>query len=60
MWGLPGLAERRSGKGARSERRNDIMMCQLIQAKSADEAAKMFVGHPHFCCGSSLPGDPDQ
>jgi len=56
MWGLPGLAERRSGR----ERRNDIMMCQLIQAKSADEAAKMFVGHPHFCCGSSLPGDPDQ
>src|SRR5438067_9055074 len=28
--------------------RNDIMMYQIVQANSADEAAKMFVGHPHF------------
>ena len=28
--------------------RNDIMMYQIVQASSADEAAKMFVGHPHF------------
>jgi len=28
--------------------RNDIMMYQIVQATSADEAAKMFVGHPHF------------
>jgi hypothetical protein len=28
--------------------RNDIMMYQVVQASSADEAAKMFVGHPHF------------
>ena len=28
--------------------RNDIMMYQIVQANSADEAAKMFVDHPHF------------
>jgi hypothetical protein len=28
--------------------RNDIMMYQIVQANSADDAAKMFVGHPHF------------
>jgi len=28
--------------------RNDIMMYQIVQASSADEAAKIFVGHPHF------------
>ncbi len=28
--------------------RNDIMMYQIVQANSADEAAQMFVGHPHF------------
>ena len=28
--------------------RNDIMMYQIVQADSADEAAKIFVGHPHF------------
>jgi hypothetical protein len=28
--------------------RNDIMMYQIVQASSADEAAKLFVGHPHF------------
>src|SRR5437762_12226388 len=28
--------------------RNDIMMYQSVQASSADEAAKMFVDHPHF------------
>ena len=28
--------------------RNDIMMYQVVQANSADEAAKLFVGHPHF------------
>ncbi len=28
--------------------RNDIMLYQIVQANSADEAAKLFVGHPHF------------
>ena len=28
--------------------RNDIMMYQIVQANSADEAAKLFVDHPHF------------
>ena len=28
--------------------RNDILMYQVVQADSADAAAKMFVGHPHF------------
>src|SRR5881628_2557244 len=28
--------------------RNDIMMYQMVQANSADEAAKMFEDHPHF------------
>jgi hypothetical protein len=28
--------------------RNDIMLYQIVEANSADEAAKMFVGHPHF------------
>ena len=28
--------------------RNDIMMYQIVEAKSADEATKMFVDHPHF------------
>jgi hypothetical protein len=28
--------------------RNDIMLYQIVQANSADEAATMFVGHPHF------------
>lgn len=28
--------------------RNDIMMYQVVQASSADEAAQLFVGHPHF------------
>ena len=28
--------------------RNDILMYQIVQANSADEAAKMFVDHPHF------------
>jgi hypothetical protein len=28
--------------------RNDIMMYQIVQANSADEAAKMFMDHPHF------------
>jgi len=28
--------------------RNDIMMYQIVQANSADEAAKMFDGHPHL------------
>jgi hypothetical protein len=28
--------------------RNDIMMYQIVRANSADEAAKMFVDHPHF------------
>ena len=28
--------------------RNDIMMYQIVQANSADEAARIFVGHPHF------------
>jgi hypothetical protein len=28
--------------------RNDIMMYQVVQANSADEAAKLFAGHPHF------------
>ena len=28
--------------------RNDIMMYQIVQADSADEAANMFVDHPHF------------
>jgi hypothetical protein len=28
--------------------RNDIMLYQIVQANSADEAAKMFVDHPHF------------
>jgi hypothetical protein len=28
--------------------RNDIMMYQIVQANSADDAAKMFVGHPHL------------
>jgi hypothetical protein len=31
-----------------NDARNDIMMYQIVQANSADEAAKMFVGHPHF------------
>ena len=28
--------------------RNDIMLYQIVQANSADQAAKMFVDHPHF------------
>jgi hypothetical protein len=28
--------------------RNDIMMYQIVRANSADEAAKMFVDHPHL------------
>jgi len=28
--------------------RNDIMMYQIVQADSADEAARIFVDHPHF------------
>ena len=28
--------------------RNDIMMYQIVQASSADEAAKMFDDHPHL------------
>jgi len=28
--------------------RNDIMMYQIVQANSADEAARIFVDHPHF------------
>ena len=28
--------------------RNDIMLYLIVEANSADEAAKMFVGHPHF------------
>ena len=31
-----------------ADRRNDIMLYQIVQANSADEAATMFVGHPHF------------
>src|SRR5664279_6378374 len=36
-----------SESGVRDSR-NDIMMYQIVQASSADEAAKLFVGHPHF------------
>ena len=28
--------------------RNDIMLYQIVEASSVDEAAKMFVDHPHF------------
>jgi hypothetical protein len=28
--------------------RNDIMMYQIVYANSADEAARIFVDHPHF------------
>jgi hypothetical protein len=28
--------------------RNDIMLYQIVEASSADEAAKLFVDHPHF------------
>jgi len=36
-----------SSSGVKDDR-NDIMMYQIVQANSADEAAKMFVGHPHL------------
>ena len=36
-----------SSSGVRNGR-NDIMLYQIVQANSADEAAQMFVGHPHF------------
>jgi hypothetical protein len=32
--------------------RNDIMMFSFIEAASLDEAAEIFVGHPHF----GIPG----
>ncbi len=31
-----------------TDSRNDIMMYQIVEASSADEAANLFVGHPHF------------
>ena len=36
-----------SSSGVKDDR-NDIMMYQIVQTNSADEAAKMFVGHPHL------------
>jgi hypothetical protein len=36
-----------SSSGVR-DARNDIMMYQIVEANSGDEAAKIFVGHPHF------------
>jgi len=42
-----GRPKRVSSSGV-ADGRNDIMMYQVVQADSADAAAKMFVGHPHF------------
>ena len=35
-----------------SDSRNDVMLYSLVEAPSHDEAAQMFVGHPHF----GIPG----
>jgi len=42
-----GRPKRVSSSGV-ADGRNDIMMYQIVQADSADAAAKIFVGHPHF------------
>ena len=47
MGGGAGKPKIVSSSGVKDSR-NDIMMYQIVQASSADEAAKLFVGHPHF------------
>jgi hypothetical protein len=42
-----GKTKRVTAEGV-ADRRNDIMLYQIVEAESHDAAAKAFVGHPHF------------
>lgn len=35
-------------KDGAQDSRNDIMLYSLVQAETQEDAAKLFVGHPHF------------
>ncbi|HRH55518.1 MAG TPA: hypothetical protein PK609_01505 [Candidatus Paceibacterota bacterium] len=35
-----------------ADTKNDVMLCSIIEAESHEEAANLFVGHPHF----GIPG----
>ncbi|HRH24162.1 MAG TPA: hypothetical protein PK109_01045 [Candidatus Paceibacterota bacterium] len=43
---------KRVTKEGTTDARNDLMMYSFVEAESADAAAKLFEGHPHF----GIPG----
>jgi len=47
MGGGTGKTKRVTAEGA-SDVRNDIMLYAVVQAESHDQAAQLFVGHPHL------------
>jgi len=47
MGGGAGKTKRVTAQGA-SDVRNDIMLYAVVQAETHDQAAQLFVGHPHL------------
>lgn len=53
-WGAPLGKTKVIGKGGITDIRNEMGAWTVVQAESHDEAAKLFLNHPHFMI---FPGD---